>query len=135
MVSLQSRLYIFLKLHFSFVIWIDSLRPYGFENTLASNSRGFLRLFDIGEAKKNCTIMFGWSKRFCFRVPKSDYVISYYVIANFVFQKTDYFTIPQAQKGILGPLNEIFKNALDLNPSMLNRWKGVFLRHFTVGIT
>ena len=31
--------------------------------------------------------MFGWSKSFCFRVRKFDYVIPYYVIANFVFEK------------------------------------------------
>ena len=61
---------------------------------------GDFREFSIsGDAKKSCTIVFGWSKSFCFHVRKSDYVIPYYVIANFVFQKTTYFTIPPAQKG------------------------------------
>jgi len=43
--------------------------------------------------------MFDWSKSFCFHVRKFDYVIPYYVIANFVFQKMAYFTIPLAKKG------------------------------------
>ena len=61
---------------------------------------GDFREFSISrDAKKSCTIMFGRSKSFCSRVRKSDYVIPYYVIANFVFQKTAYFTIPPAQKG------------------------------------
>ena len=61
---------------------------------------GDFREFSIsGDAKKSCTIVFGWSKSFCSHVRKSDYVIPYYVIANFVFQKTTYFTIPPAQKG------------------------------------
>ena len=36
--------------------------------------------------------MFGWSKSFGSHGRKSDYVIPYYVIGTFVFQKTTYFT-------------------------------------------
>ena len=44
--------------------------------------------------------MFGWSKSFCSHDRKSDYVIPYYVIANFVFEKNDLFYYPFSLKGM-----------------------------------
>ena len=66
------------------------------KDTLASDSG---RFSISGDVKKSCTIMFDWSKSFCSRVRKSDYVIPYYVIANFVFSKTTQLTPPPTQKG------------------------------------
>ena len=60
--------------------------PFAYFHVSHANFGGSREFSIWGNANKGCTIMFGYSKSFCFRVWKFDYVIPYYVIANFVFE-------------------------------------------------